>query len=69
METFVNENADYPRDDDDSDLGVYTVFEGSDIEASFPATPEGWAMALKYRDDTLDKYDAETLAKVGVRED
>src|SRR4051794_14120035 len=35
--------------------GVYTVFEGSQIEASFPATEGGWQMALAYRDDTLAK--------------
>lgn len=47
---------------------VYVVFEGSQIEARFSATPEGWRMALAYRDDTLAKYDAETLAKAGVKE-
>jgi hypothetical protein len=45
---------------------IYTVFEGSDIEASFPATEDGWKMALAYRDDTLAKYDAQALAKAGV---
>jgi hypothetical protein len=48
---------------------VYTVFEGSQIEASFPATPEGWQTALDYRDDTLAKYTAEELAAVGVNEE
>jgi hypothetical protein len=51
------------------DEGVYTVFEGSDIEASFPATEEGWQFALAYRDDTLAKYTAEELAAVGVNEE
>jgi hypothetical protein len=45
----------------------YVVFEGSDIEARFPATDDGWKLALAYRDDTLAKYDAETLARAGVK--
>jgi hypothetical protein len=56
-EIMSNENADY------------VVFEGSQIEASFPATPEGWQMALAYRDDTIARYTAEELAAVGVEED
>lgn len=47
---------------------AYVVFEGSQIEAAFPATPEGWQRALAYRDDTLEKYDAETLARAGVKQ-
>lgn len=49
--------------------GAYVVFEGSQIEAAFPATPEGWQIALDYRNDTLEKYSAEELARVGVKEE
>jgi hypothetical protein len=45
-----------------TDDDAYTVFEGSAIEASFPATEDGWKTALAYRDDALEK-----LANVGER--